>query len=227
MTDAQARLLWDSAQTVPAGSAVVEIGSHYGRSTALLASAAADGVPVFAIDPHTAGPYASASEDEGELIHRSFHANLGAVGVEGKVEHLRLRSQDPAALSRVEAPVGMLYVDGDHRYDRARDDLRLWSPRVAMGGHVLVHDAYSSPYVTAAVLRTMGLSREFSYRGREGSLVHYVRSDLAGGRRAANTLAQAAPLWWQARNGLVKLALKRGRPDLARRLGHPDASWPY
>ena len=52
MTSGQARRLWDCARSVPAGGTVVEIGSFRGRSMVVLASAAAPGVELVAIDPH-------------------------------------------------------------------------------------------------------------------------------------------------------------------------------
>jgi len=52
MTPGQARLLWDCSRAVPAGGTVVEIGSFRGRSMVVLASAAAPGVELVAIDPH-------------------------------------------------------------------------------------------------------------------------------------------------------------------------------
>ena len=39
LTHDQARVLYDEAAAVPAGGCVVEIGSHHGRSTVVLAAA--------------------------------------------------------------------------------------------------------------------------------------------------------------------------------------------
>src|SRR4051794_29450787 len=82
MTDAQARRLWDRARAVAAGGRIVEIGSFRGRSTIVLATAAADAVEVVAIDPHAGndrGPQEIAGyEDEAEQDHEVFHKNLAA-----------------------------------------------------------------------------------------------------------------------------------------------------
>ena len=52
MTDDQARRLYDRAAELGAGARIVEIGSFRGRSMIVLASSAADGVDITAIDPH-------------------------------------------------------------------------------------------------------------------------------------------------------------------------------
>ena len=54
LTEAQARTLWDEARVVPAGALIVEIGSHQGRSTVVLA-AAAPRARVIAVDPFVGG----------------------------------------------------------------------------------------------------------------------------------------------------------------------------
>jgi predicted O-methyltransferase YrrM len=52
MTEGQGRALFDAARSCRPGGTIVEIGSFQGRSTIVLASAAAEGVEVVAIDPH-------------------------------------------------------------------------------------------------------------------------------------------------------------------------------
>jgi predicted O-methyltransferase YrrM len=227
LTDGQARRLWERASRVPAPGTIVEIGSHYGRSTVLLALAAADGVRVLALDPHASGPYASASDAEGERIHAEFHANLDSTGVADRVEHVRAPSQSPRALERAPVPVQMVYVDGDHRYRLARADIRLWGGRLDHGGGLFVHDVFSSPYVTAAVVRTLWGSRRFRYVGRERSLVEFEATDASPGEAAADVLRQASGAAWLVRNIAIKLAIKAGAPWLARALGHRGPGWPY
>lgn len=227
LSDAQARRLWDRARSLPAESHVVEIGSHYGKSTILLSAAARDGVEVLAIDPHSCGPYASATDEEGERVHDAFHVNLRRAGVAHRVRHVRRRSQSQAALDEVRGAVDLLYVDGDHRYGHTHADLRLWGSRVRPGGLLFVHDCYSSPYVTAAVLRVLALHPGFRYRGRERTLVEYSAEPVRGLQRLGNLVRQLLPLGWFARNIAIKLAIKAGRPGIARALGHRQPGWPY
>jgi predicted O-methyltransferase YrrM len=217
----------DRTRSLPPQSSVVEIGSYFGKSTILLGAAAGEDVDVVAIDPHASGPYVSATDEEGRRVHEAFHANLRRAGVADRVRHVRRPSQSAAALDEVRDAVDVLYIDGNHRYGRARDDLRLGGSRVRAGGSPFVHDCYSSPYVTAAVLRVLGLHRGFRYVRRERTLVEYVAQPLHGLERLGNLVRQLLPLGWFARNIAIKLAIKSGRPRIARRLRHREPGWPY
>ena len=229
LSDAQASRLWDAARRAPGGGRIVEIGSFRGRSTVVLAAAAPPDAEVVAIDPHAGndrGPQeirgfeAAASED-----HEVFHANLDAAGVGDRVRHVRKLSSD--ATTDVAGPIDILYIDGAHRLRPARDDIRRWGDRVAPGGTLLVHDAFSSVGVTLALLTTTAVGRRFRYVGRSASLVELERTELGAAARLANLLHHAAQLPWFARNVLVKVAIVTRMRPLARVLGHDGATWPY
>ena len=204
MTDAQARRLWDSASRLSPPARIVEIGSFQGRSTIVLASAAADGVEVVAIDPHAGndrGPQEIAGFEEAAAgDHERFLANLSAAGVRDRVRHVREFSS--SALSSVEGDVDLLYIDGAHRYSPALDDIRRWGDRVRDGGTLLIHDSFSSVGVTLAILRSLLLDRRFRYVGRSGSMAEYRRTPVPS--VAGNAARQLAQLPWFARNLVLK-----------------------
>ena len=112
----------------------------------MLARAAADGVDVVAIDPHAGndrGPQEiTGKEAEAAEDHEVFHRNLEAAGVADRIRHLRLFSD--AALPEVPGPVDLLYIDGAHRWRPAAADIRQWGAKVPPGGHMLIHDSFSS-----------------------------------------------------------------------------------
>jgi predicted O-methyltransferase YrrM len=225
MTDEQARRLFDRARALGAGAMIVEIGSYRGRSAIVLAHGAPEGVGVVAIDPHAGndrGPQQlEGTAAEGEADHRAFMGNLSRAGVSERVRHIRRSSQ--AALAELEGEVELLYVDGAHRYAPARDDIAGWGARVAPGGTLLIHDAFSSVGVTLAIGRLLSLSPDWRYVGRSGSLAEYRREPAQD--RRANVLRQLLELPWFARNLLIKvLLLARLRP-LAGALGSDH--WPY
>jgi predicted O-methyltransferase YrrM len=231
LSDDQARVLWERAGAVPAGGRIVEIGSFRGRSAIVLARGAAAGVSLVAIDPHAGndrGPrQIRGTSEEGEADNRAFHENLERAGVAGAVRHVRRGSLE--ALDDVDGAVDLLYVDGAHRFGPARDDLVRWGARVRAGGTLLVHDAFSSIGVTAALLTAIAFGGDFAYVGRSRSLAEYrrVEAPLPIGVRVRSAARQLAQLPWFARNVLVKLALVlRARP-LARLLGHRSGEWPY
>lgn len=230
LTEAQARRLWDRAAALTAPATVVEIGSYRGRSAVVLASAAADGVRVVAVDPHAGndrGPRElEGTAEEGQSDHDAFLANLAAAGVAERVDHVRKMSS--AALGDVEGDVDLLYVDGAHRYRPALDDLVRWGARVADGGSMLVHDSFNSVGVTLAQLRSLVPGRRFRYVGRIGSMSEYRREDLEGADVVVNAARQLVELGYFAQSVAIKAALATGRPTWARRLGHTgDAPWPY
>ena len=143
----------------------MEIGSFRGRSTVVLALAAGS---VVAIDPHAGsdrGPQEIAADAaRGDADHEAFTANLAAAGVADRVRHVRKFSSD--AHGDVPGPLSLLYVDGAHRFGPARADLAGWGGRVAPGGTMLVHDAFSSIGVTLALLRDVR-QRRLALRGAD------------------------------------------------------------
>ncbi len=227
MTPGQARLLWDCAQSVPAGGTVVEIGSFRGRSMIVLASAAAPGVELVAIDPHAGndrGPQEiSGFEAEAADDHEVFMANLARAGVAERVRHVRKFSD--AALGDVDGQLDLLYIDGAHRYRPALADIRSWGDRVKPGGDLLIHDSFSSVGVTAALVTALFWSSQFRYLGRSESMTHYRRERPAS--RLRNCFSQMAQLPWFARNVVIKVLIVAKLGGLTRYLGHDPSTWPY
>lgn len=231
MTDGQGRRLYEAAARCPAGGRIVEIGSFRGRSTIVLASAAPPGVEVVAIDPHAGndrGPQElSGFAAEAAADRAAFEANLQRAGVADRVRHIAAFSSDAdAAHGAVDGPVDVLYIDGAHRYAPARADVRDWGRRVADGGTLLIHDAFSSIGVTLAIGRELVVGSRFRYVGRTRSLAEY-RADLGGRRRLANAARQLAQLAWFARNVALKVALTLGLGGVLRAIGREAPEWPY
>jgi hypothetical protein len=221
LTDAQARRLWSAAARVAPGGQIVEIGSFRGRSTIVLARAAADDVAVVAIDPHLGGDRGPQEFDDapdlGDQDHAAFTANLQAAGVSARVRHVRARSAQ--AMGEVTGEVALLFVDGAHRIRPALADLRHWGARVPEGGTLLVHDSFSSIGVTVALLAEVIGRHGWRYAGRDGSLAEYRRGPVLGDAERRIELRRGlAQLPWFARNVVVKtLILARVR----------SGTWPY
>jgi predicted O-methyltransferase YrrM len=230
LTAEQAEVLAAAAAACPDDGEIVEIGSYRGLSTIVLAAHAPDGVAIVAIDPHAGndrGPgeiYGYTAEAAADRV--AFERNLDTAGVRHRVRHVVAHSAD--AHGAVHATIDVLYVDGAHRYAAARADLRDWGGRVAAGGTLLVHDAFSSVGVTAAILRELAFGRRFRYVGRTRSLAQY-RADLAwtAPARVRNAGVQLAQLGWFARNVALKALLSLGAGAVLRRLGRRVPEWPY
>jgi hypothetical protein len=131
--DKEAALLTRLASEVAEGC-IVEIGSYRGMSTIALAKGAR--VPVYAIEPHEhfqgvlGGMF-------GPADRRAFFENLLRAGVVEQVRLVNLSSEIVAPGWQL--PVGLLWIDGDHRYEAVRRDFECWEPYLS--GKVAFHDA--------------------------------------------------------------------------------------
>lgn len=217
------------AADVPPGGRIVEIGSFRGRSMIAIARSAPEGTEIVAIDPH-AGNDRGPQEIEGfaeEAAEDSqvFLANLDRAGVRDRVTYVRKFSHD--AHGDVAGDIDLLHIDGAHRFGPARSDIRAWGARVAPGGTMLIHDAFSSIGVTAAIAVELLGSGGWRYVGRSRSLAEYRRVPVRGTARLANIGRQLGQLPWFVRNVAIKVLVTARLGRLARLLGHDGRSWPY
>ncbi|WP_392541967.1 class I SAM-dependent methyltransferase [Oryzobacter telluris] len=214
LTLAQAVDLWDAVAAAPAHPVVVEVGSHHGRSTVVLASARTD-VRVTAVDP-----FVTARLFAGPSVREAFEATVRRFDVTDRV-HLRVTTSR-AARAGWSGPVDVVYVDGKHDVLTVGDDLR-WVDHVRGGGTVLVHDAFSSVGVTLGLLLHALPSSRLRYTGRTGSLARFVVAPPT----LRDRLRLVTELPWFARNVVVKVLLRLRLRAVARRLGHADSYDPY
>lgn len=214
LTRAQARVLHDAVVAAPADPCVVEIGSHHGRSTVVLAAARPD-VRVTAVDP-----FVTARLFAGPSVRERFEATVAAAGVAHRVDLRVTTSRD--ARTTWSGVVDVLYVDGKHDVWTVRDDLG-WVAHVRPGGDVLVHDAFSSVGVTLGLLLHVLPRGELRYAGRTGSLARFVVARPS----ARDRLRMVAALPWFVRNVVVKVLLRLRLRPVARALSHDDRYDPY
>lgn len=212
LTPAQARLLWDCAVAVPPDGLIVEIGSHQGRSTVVLAAARAR---VVAIDPFVSG-----AKFGGLPTKDKFLSNIEAAGVAGNVELRQAKSTD--LRPGWHEPIGFLYIDGKHDYWTLSDDLR-WTTFLSDGGRVAIHDAFSSIGVTLGLLVHALPARRLRYVRREGSLALF---EVGPATRADRVRFLAQLPWWIGNVG-IKVLLRLKLYPLARLVGHHDTADPY
>jgi predicted O-methyltransferase YrrM len=214
LTREQARVLFDAVSGRGHAPTVVEIGSHHGRSTLVLASARED-VHVTAVDP-----FVTSRLFAGPQVRRSLEGNLRRLGLDDRVQVVPLTSR--AVRATWNEQVDVLYIDGKHDYWTVSDDL-CWVEHVVPGGPVLVHDAFSSVGVTLALLRHVLPGRSLRYVGRTGSLARFVVEQPA----ARDRLRIVAALPWWLRNVGIKVLLRLHLGRVAAVMGHRDAYDPY
>src|SRR3954471_11082808 len=92
LAESQGRALFAAAAAAPPGTAIVEIGSHHGRSTVVLASACPAHARVVAVDPYDDPRWGGGDEALGIL-----QRNLADAGPAGAVEVRRALSAQAAA----------------------------------------------------------------------------------------------------------------------------------
>jgi len=221
LSEDQARQLFAAAATVDPGRAVVEIGSHHGRSMIVLARGVRAGVRVVAVDPFDDSRWGGGAESQ-----EVFRANLRRAGVGDRVEVVRCTSAD-AARGWDGEPLGLVYLDGAHDRQSVLADIDGWSGRVAEGGLLVLHDAFSSVGVTQAMLRRFFGRRRFTYQRSVGSLVLFRRDQASPAAAVVGGLRLAARLPYFGRNIAVKFALRRRWPRICRALGHVGDGDPY
>jgi predicted O-methyltransferase YrrM len=216
LTRAQAQLLWEQATRLGRDATLVEIGSHQGRSTVVLGTAAeALQGQVVAIDPFVEGRlFGGASTKE------KFLRNIAETEVAPRIELVEEFSTKarPAWTRRFD----YLYIDGKHDYWTLSDDLR-WSVHLPEGGPVLVHDCFSSIGVTLGILRHVLFGKTLRYLTREGSLALFC----VGRPGLADRVRILAELPWWFRNVFIKVLLRLRLRGVARRFGHDSPYDPY
>lgn len=126
----EAMLLYVLAKRAAQLGNVVEIGAYKGKSTWYLArglEAGSSPYRVVSIDPHL-------DPEQRE----AYFASLARFGLDRWIEPRVAFSHDVAAA--FDEPVGLLWIDGDHRYPAAREDFDDWFPQLSVGGWIAIHD---------------------------------------------------------------------------------------
>ncbi|MEX0924387.1 MAG: class I SAM-dependent methyltransferase [Candidatus Paceibacterota bacterium] len=180
LTDKEGAVLYTLAQACPSDMAIVEIGSWKGRSTLCLASGSTEGnsARVYAIDPHTG------SKEHQQLFGQvwtfdEFKNNLEKHGVAQSVTPIVSTSAEAAETfaGTYNQTIGLLFIDGDHSYESAKEDLELWFPKVAVGGIVAFHDALTWEGVSRLVDETVYRSPHFKKPRIASSTVYAQKVD--------------------------------------------------
>lgn len=149
---------------------IIEIGRFRGGGTFLLAAASSDVVVhSYDIEKHYG---LSGSELDAELEDA-----LELYGLSDRV-HIHVADSRTSALPDEE--FDMLFIDGDHSEAGVRADFEHWAPGLAVGGHLLFHDAvdapdFAPPFVPGPARVVEHLGPEFVRQEGAGSLAHFVR----------------------------------------------------
>ncbi len=144
LNENEARFLGLLTACAPASGTIVEIGSFKGRSTVMLAKVAShyDLGPIVAIDPHNSPILLDHHSDPGASSYQDFLNSIRAAGVSNQVEsHVAYSKEAANSWNR---PIRLLWIDGDHSYEGAKEDLDGFFPHLVPLGVVAFHDALNA-----------------------------------------------------------------------------------
>lgn len=150
--------LWQAAgeaTTACPGLAMLEIGSYCGKSSVWLGAAAATvGTVLFALDHHRGSEENQAGWEhhEVDLVDAEtgrmdtlprFRRTVYDAGLEGSV--VALVGDSPTMARFWSTPLALLFIDGGHGTEPAHRDYEDWTPHVAAGGTLCIHDVFPDP----------------------------------------------------------------------------------
>ncbi len=144
----------EAGAAVP-GAPFLEVGSYCGRSTIWLGAAArACGTTLLAVDHHRGSEENQAGWEhhEPDLVDQRtgrmdtlpiFRRTVFDAGLEDVV--VALVGQSPTVAAVWSTPLAVLFVDGGPGVEPARADFAGWTPHVAPGGTLAIHDVFPDP----------------------------------------------------------------------------------
>lgn len=133
----------------------VEIGAWCGKSTVYIGAAAeATDAVLFSVDHHRGSEENQPGWDYHEadlvdpeagridtLLH--WRRTITNTGLEPSV--VGMVGDSPTIASRWDRPLAFCFIDGGHGEEPAWADYRGWSPHVAVGGWLAIHDVFPDP----------------------------------------------------------------------------------
>lgn len=136
----EVKILIQLASAVPPSQVIVEIGNYRGRSTVALAlgTQIGNGNRIYSIDPHLEFQGILGGEF-GPQDMAALYTNLTRANVGSSVATICLPSTT-AAKAWMDQNIGLLWLDGDHRYAAVLADVTAWLPFVNAGSVVAFHD---------------------------------------------------------------------------------------
>jgi glycosyltransferase involved in cell wall biosynthesis/predicted O-methyltransferase YrrM len=153
LTDDEGKFLYYAARNCTGKGVIVEIGSWKGKSTVFIGkgSESAGKIKIYAIDPHIEGTY------------EEFKKNIKKAELNNIVIPV-VKTSEEAAEDFTE-PVEFIFIDGDHEYEKVKQDLELWFPKLINKGIIAFHDTVAWPGPRKVVKKQIYTSRYFKNVG--------------------------------------------------------------
>jgi predicted O-methyltransferase YrrM len=133
----------------------LEIGSYCGKSAVYLGAAARERDTVlFSVDHHRGSEENQPGWEyhEPDLVDPAvglidtlpfFRRTIHDAGLEGAV--IATVADSPTLARYWSTPLALLFIDGGHGAEPAHRDYELWTPHIAPGGTLAIHDVFPDP----------------------------------------------------------------------------------
>jgi MMP 1-O-methyltransferase len=147
--------LYDAARAVAVDGPLLEVGSYCGKSALYLGAAARErGRVLFSVDHHRGSEENQAGWGwhEPDLVDPEvgkldtlpvFRRTVHDAGLEGTV--VAVVGDSPVVAGNWGTSLALLFIDGGHGEEPARLDYERWTPHVAPGGTLVIHDVFPDP----------------------------------------------------------------------------------
>jgi len=147
--------LYDAAAATTVDGPFLEIGSYCGKSAVYLGAAARErGTVLFSVDHHRGSEENQPGWEyhEPDLVDPAvgvidtlpyFRRTIHDAGLEGVV--IATVADSPTLARFWTTSLAFLFIDGGHGEDPAHRDYELWTPHVAAGGTLAIHDVFPDP----------------------------------------------------------------------------------
>lgn len=144
-----------AASTDPALGPLLEVGSYCGKSACYLGPVARRlGTVVYCLDHHRGSEENQAGWEwhEPDLVDPdlglmdtlpTFRRTVHDAGLDDVI--VALVGDSPTVARTWATPLSLLFIDGGHGEDPARADFEGWTPKVAPGGLLVIHDVFPDP----------------------------------------------------------------------------------
>jgi MMP 1-O-methyltransferase len=147
--------LYAAALAVAVAGPLLEVGSYCGKSAVYLGAAALErGRVLFSVDHHRGSEENQPGWEwhEPDLVDQQlgrmdtlpvFRRTVHDAGLEGTV--VAVVGDSPVVAANWGTPLALLFIDGGHGEEPARRDYEQWTPHVAAGGTLVIHDVFPDP----------------------------------------------------------------------------------
>jgi predicted O-methyltransferase YrrM len=134
---------------------LLEVGTYCGKSSVYLGAAARAGATVlYTVDHHRGSEENQAGWEHHDLevvdpatgrmdTLPFFRRTIEEAALEDAV--IAIVGQSPAVAAHWSTPLALVFIDGGHGSEPAWADYRGWTPHVAPGGLLAIHDVFPDP----------------------------------------------------------------------------------